>query len=991
MAITVTKITPAGGTTTTALATGTFSAAAGSTVVAFVATRGTSPTITSVTDSASNTYTPVEYDTSGNGGAAATGAFYSTTITAISSGTVTANLGGLPTSSTLWVFVLDGDLNGVDGFQDSGAAILNPAGTSPTVASATTTDEFSAVLGWVVGNAAAITITPPGAPWTDQSNKSQTNQTTAVVSQTDVGPATYSPAFTFGASQRSTTITIAFGYTPDPDPDPDPVEAEEAWTSGKTAGPGEVSVELALANDLFEDLVGVTWTDITDRVRLDPGLIIRRGAGAEADNADPMTLSLTLDNQDGLFTPGNPNSAYFPGIRRKCPIRVRVRVPANGPTPEVISTRFVGGVDEWPIGFPSGRDNYADLNITATGRWRSLRNARGQLGTIDATVRTFPLVAYWPLDEAPNPGHLTDQVVGTTIVTPGNWTFGDTTEGDRAPGLGSQTRAKPEALSSSMYLPLNGVTPNYRKLYLWGTPHTASNDEISGVACVIARPYEVEGNTQPEVSIGFSGYRVRVIVSDNSFNINAQAFLYNADGTQLSSLLTSPDADVYGGSKVLAVEFYYDGGHRWRVRYGNSIADGSSTLSLSPLPSWFLFKHRAQTELNVVGLSHVVGYVGDPAQVFQGSPLLGDPYTSPARVMQAAIDDRPYLDATEELYAESLPVRLAWLGQIAGYPDGTVFVDGVTNPIIPNAPAAAGAQGIAARNLIDAMHDAGRGFYAVRESRFGNLRAEALQNRHNADPWLALAFDSVRAAIDPTWDDRLLANMVTVTTAEGTGQYLDGVSIASDGVYAKTFDAAAVRDVVTGGVVKPQTIAGWLSNTTDAIRIPQVPVVLNRLSAADLAAYLNDEPCGQRLQLTAAPTQVWPGTIDLTVEGYTETLGRSVWSVLFNTSPRDKYARVFVEGDSVLGRLNLDGQTLNASLNTSATSVAIATEPGKPLLDTSGNDFDIQVDGEVITVTAVSGSSSPQTATLTRSVNGVTASHSSGAVVRLATRPVLAI
>jgi hypothetical protein len=53
------------------------------------------------------------------------------------------------------------------------------------------------------------------------------------------------------------------------------------------------------------------------------------------------------------------------------------------------------------------------------------------------------------------------------------------------------------------------------------------------------------------------------------------------------------------------------------------------------------------------------------------------------------------------------------------------------------------------------------------------------------------------------------------------------------------------------------------------------------------------------------------------------------------------------------------------------------------LWTTTGTPFDINLDGERCTVTAVSGASSPQTFTVTRSVNGVSKAHAVGATVAL--------
>jgi hypothetical protein len=45
--------------------------------------------------------------------------------------------------------------------------------------------------------------------------------------------------------------------------------------------------------------------------------------------------------------------------------------------------------------------------------------------------------------------------------------------------------------------------------------------------------------------------------------------------------------------------------------------------------------------------------------------------------------------------------------------------------------------------------------------------------------------------------------------------------------------------------------------------------------------------------------------------------------------------------------------------------------------------FDVIMSGERITVTAISGSSSPQTFTITRAVNGVSKAHTAGESVSL--------
>ncbi|MEV3946970.1 LamG-like jellyroll fold domain-containing protein [Streptomyces halstedii] len=79
----------------------------------------------------------------------------------------------------------------------------------------------------------------------------------------------------------------------------------------------------------------ITWTDITSRVDQVQGVAISRGASDELSETQPGTATLTLDNQDGALTPGNPNSPYDPYVRKNAPIRVSVAhyPPRTGTAP----------------------------------------------------------------------------------------------------------------------------------------------------------------------------------------------------------------------------------------------------------------------------------------------------------------------------------------------------------------------------------------------------------------------------------------------------------------------------------------------------------------------------------------------------------------------------------------------------------------------------------------------------------------------------------
>jgi hypothetical protein len=89
------------------------------------------------------------------------------------------------------------------------------------------------------------------------------------------------------------------------------------------------------------------------------------------------------------------------------------------------------------------------------------------------------------------------------------------------------------------------------------------------------------------------------------------------------------------------------------------------------------------------------------------------------------------------------------------------------------------------------------------------------------------------------------------------------------------------------------------------------------------------------------------------------------------------------------------GSQLHTSYSSSATSMQVDITAGNLWITTAGFPsmfpFDIRAAGERITVTAISGASSPQTFTVTRSVNGVSKAQASAAAVNVYPSPVAAL
>jgi len=193
--------------------------------------------------------------------------------------------------------------------------------------------------------------------------------------------------------------------------------------------------------------------------------------------------------------------------------------------------------------------------------------------------------------------------------------------------------------------------------------------------------------------------------------------------------------------------------------------------------------------------------------------------------------------------------------------------------------------------------------------------------------------------------------------------------------------------------------AGWRLHmgTVDEPRYPQINLNLRHstfTSSVDTmnAALVMD--IGDRIVINNPPAWLPPESLSLIVQGYQETIGTFEHDMVLNCSPESPY-RVAQLDDVLLARADTDGATLAATypLGTETTIKVAATNAASPLWSTDASDvpFNIAVGGEHMIVTAVSGSSSPQTFTVTRSLNGVVKTQTAGTDVRLLQPMILAL
>lgn len=307
-----------------------------------------------------------------------------------------------------------------------------------------------------------------------------------------------------------------------------------------------------------------------------------------------------------------------------------------------------------------------------------------------------------------------------------------------------------------------------------------------------------------------------------------------------------------------------------------------------------------------------------------------------------------------------------------------------------------GAQRIA--SLLDLLQDAATadgGILYEPRSILG-LAYRTRANLYNQTATLALTYtsDHLSEVPDPTDDDQLLRNDVTASRPGGssyrhtvtsgplsTSAPPDGV-----GVYDDAVSVYVQSDVQLPGV------AQWLAHlgTWDEARYPRLDVALHR--APFLAsAFLTDDAAivdlGDLVTVASPPAWLPPDTIKVLVQGCSERLDQFQRHLGWNCTPAGPWT-VGVLDDSTLGLLGSDGSTTSASFTSGTdTSMSVAVATGYPLWTTGSVTFDIMVAGARLSVTNISGASSPQTFTITQTpVNGVSKTIPSGSTVDLFTR-----
>lgn len=156
-------------------------------------------------------------------------------------------------------------------------------------------------------------------------------------------------------------------------------------------------MSLPTAQTLEIEWDGVSFTDVTTYLEQRFPVEAHFGRMSATGDVESATLTFTLDNRDGSFTPGNPVSAYWPNVVKGK--RVRWKVTGGDTTTR---TEFIGYIQGFEPGFVDGGISGAVVTVTAADRFtvatRPMDDQGVEQARLDSAVAGKVFDA-WPLTE----------------------------------------------------------------------------------------------------------------------------------------------------------------------------------------------------------------------------------------------------------------------------------------------------------------------------------------------------------------------------------------------------------------------------------------------------------------------------------------------------------------------------------------------------------------------------------------------------------------
>lgn len=519
--------------------------------------------------------------------------------------------------------------------------------------------------------------------------------------------------------------------------------------------------------------------------------------------------------------------------------------------------RFTGYVQEWPVAWPSGDDTFSTVTITAT-------DALARLGRIPARA---PLAEAMLLAGATLVWPLTD---GTPVGTPGMvgpvcWPVGPAASSVGPLRMRGDSDGYPDPFPSFASTPVandNGSILTFGQSVTFPNPYQlgiitgGDTDTATGPGTPMTDDFSMSFIFKSEAGGAGNLYQL-----GDKLSPSQDAVMFGSNNSQLAVYLfvtsvveayVESAVDAFDGQWHLATAVITNSGKTVTL-YFDTLAGVADTGSSSPSGDLDAVKCGS-----VINLGVAVGYFAFfPFALTQATHL---------ELHEIAFGDAGF--RSDEVIAR-------W-AEIAGVPFSAVDSGSQNVPTFGSS-------------------DIGAAMAAVMEAEGGRLyvdgsgtltfesRAYPLAAVYADTPALTVDVDQLNPDATFSADPQRLINRAAVTrTGGGTVTVEDTASIAQNGVYGAAKSVQVMDDSQAGN------LAGFLvwQNSEAGPRLAGAKLDLLTQDLEIQQAFLANL-MGAWLRLDGLPAQSPTGaTADLYIEGWTETISATDWSLQINTSPK---------------------------------------------------------------------------------------------------------
>ncbi|SCF22556.1 hypothetical protein [Micromonospora mirobrigensis] len=594
--------------------------------------------------------------------------------------------------------------------------------------------------------------------------------------------------------------------------------------------------------------------------------------------------------------------------------------------------RFYGEVSSWPVRWsPTGADRW--VPITAAGVTRRLAQGKTPLRSpLYRTLVAAKPTAYLPLEDGPSSTRPSSAAAGVSAGRSSGVEFGVTS--NRLAGATTTARftAPDGYLGSSVVHRPSATVWSVLTFFRLSSAPTGADTVFLRIYCAggrVARWDWLVGNGVYR----WIGYDIDGVVVDNRVLTNSVA----------------PPTS-------------------WSLMYFEVVRSGSSTtwkpvFANAGSPTYYTDPSAPYT---------ITGLPGYPTRI----DVLSSTYLDGSQWSHLAVDDQKLLTvgdltALSSAYAGELAGRR--MARVAAEAGVELVIDGLADDTIPLGPQPVG-------TALDVIRDAAAADMGILQERRGALALSyrprsSLYNR----PALALPYDGgyLTEPLEPVDDDDAVRNDITVSRPDGASvravRTSGPLSIADPPAGVGVYDTSETVNVASDALL--DDVAGWLLllGTVDDARWPRIGVQLagpawpvdtdRRATAVALDA-------GDVVALTNLPDWVPGGVARAMVQGYDEQIGQYTWSIVWNATPADPWTVAITNGPQ---RAGATGASLATAVTAASATLSLTATESGALWTTNPLDFplDLRVGEEQVTVSAITGTASPQTATVAaRGVNG---------------------